>query len=117
MANLVNNVPGWLMPFHRARESGLTLRHDLIVIQAGGRVGQSFPVVSVTPGYKPHANDDLSALVGLDCELLIDDETPCNLVRGLVAGILSANPRCLWVLTCGRTRRFVYLKKGGNHGD
>lgn len=116
MANLVSNVPDWLMSFHRARESGLTLRDDWVVIQAGGRVGKSIPAVSVTAGYKPSPYDDMSALAGLDCELLIDDETPYNLARGLVAGILNANPRSLWALTCGHTHRFIYLKTGCGHG-
>lgn len=116
MEKLESNVPDWLIAFHRARESGMTLRHDWIVIQAGGQVGKSIPAVSVTPGYKPRPDDDLSALVGLDCELLIDDETPHNLARGLVTGILNANPRSLWALTCGHTRRFVYFKKGRSHG-
>ena len=111
-----HTVPDWLMSFHRARESGLTLRHDWLVIQAGGLVGKSMPAISVTPGYRPRPNDDLSALVGLDCELLLDDQTPYSLAHGLVAAILGANPRSLWALTCGHKRRFVYLKKGRRHG-
>lgn len=116
MANLESNVPDWLMALHRARESGLTLRHDWIVIQAGGRVGKSIPAISVTAGYRPCPDDDMSALAGLDCELLIDDETPYNLARGLAAGILNANPRSLWALTYGQSHRFIYLKKERGHG-
>ena len=71
-----HTVPDWLMSFHRARESGLTLRGRYIAIQAGGRIDKSMPSVSVTPGYKPHQSDNLAAFSGLDCELFIDDETP-----------------------------------------
>ncbi|MGM3273724.1 hypothetical protein [Ralstonia sp. 24A2] len=105
-----------MLPLHRARASGLTPRHGWIVIQAGGRIAKWVPAVSVTPGYKPSPNDDLSAFRGLDCELLIDDDTGCALVRGLIAGILQADPRRLLLLTSGRHTAIVILKKGGAHG-
>lgn len=116
MANLKSNVPDWLMAFHRARESGLTIRGRYIVIQAGGRIGQSVSAVSVTPGYKPHPSDNFAAFSGLDCELIFDDDTRYNLARGLVSGILRANPRRLLGFTFGRHPVFLTFKKGGPHG-
>lgn len=112
MANHVRNVPDWLMTFHLARESGLTIRGHYIVIQAGGRIGKSLPAVSVTPGYKPHPGDNFAAFSGLDCELIFDDETPYGLVRGLVTGILNASPRRLLGFTFGRHPVFLNFKKG-----
>ncbi|KFX77212.1 hypothetical protein [Ralstonia solanacearum] len=111
-----SSCPDWLLPLHRARESGLTPRHGWIVIQAGGRIGKWVPAVSVTPGYKPSPDDDLSAFRGLDCELLIDDDAGYGLVRGLVAGILQAEPLRLLLLACGRRPAIVILKKGDTHG-
>lgn len=77
--------PEWLQPLHRARASGLMPRGGWVVIQAGGRIAKWVPAVSITPGWKPNLDDDLSAFRGLDCELLIDDDTGYGLVRGLVA--------------------------------
>ncbi|CAJ0849574.1 hypothetical protein [Ralstonia flatus] len=111
-----SRCPNWLLPLHRARASRLTPRHGWIVIQAGGRIAKWVPAVSVTPGYKPSPNDDLSAFHGLDCELLIDDDTSCGLVRGLIAGILQANPLRLLLLTGERHPAIVILKKGTMHG-
>lgn len=116
MTNFNSSVPDWLLPVRHAREQGLIPRGGLVVIQAGGCVSKSAPVVSVACDYKPRASDDLSALVGLDCELLIDDETPYGLAYGLVTGILNANPCCLWALTSGRKTKFVHLKHGGRYG-
>lgn len=112
----VSRCPDWLQPLHRARASGLTPRGGWIVIQAGGRIGKWVPAVCVTPGYKPSHHDDLSAFHGLDCELLIDDETSYGLVCGLVAGIMQADPLRLVLLTCGRHPVIVIPKKGGTHG-
>lgn len=114
--NFNGSVPDWLLPLHQARELGLIPRGGLITIQAGGRVSKSAPAVSVPRGYKPRTSDDLSALVGLDCELLIDDETPYALARGLIMGILNADPCCLWALISGRKQKFVHLKHGGRYG-
>ncbi|CBJ37103.1 protein of unknown function [Ralstonia solanacearum CMR15] len=94
----------------------MTPRHGWIVIQAGGRLGKWVPAVSITPGYKPSQDDDLSAFRGLDCELLIDDDTGYGLVSGLAAGILRADPLRLVLLTSGRRSAIVILKKGGAHG-
>ncbi|BCL91938.1 hypothetical protein ACNRBS_10550 [Ralstonia pseudosolanacearum] len=74
------------------------------------------PSVSVTPNYRPGGDDDLSAFRGLDCELLIDDETSYGMVRGLVAGILQVDPLRLLLLTGGRHPTIVILKKGDTHG-
>ncbi|MHA6909396.1 hypothetical protein ACQUJS_13350 [Ralstonia pseudosolanacearum] len=115
-SSLSQRCPGWLQPLQHARKLGLTPRHGWIVIQAGGRIGKWVPAVIVTPGYKPRHDDDLSAFRGLDCEVLIDDETGYGLVHGLVAGIKNANPRRLLLLTCGRLPAIVILKKGGVHG-
>ena len=105
------------MPLHRARESGLIPRGGWVVIQAGGRVGKWVPALPVTLGYKPGRHHNFSAPRSLDCELLLDDETPYGLVRCLVANILNANPRRLWAVTCGHRNNFILLKKeGGAHG-
>ncbi len=109
-------VPDWLVPLHHARVSGLTPHGGWVVIQAGSRIGKWVPAVSVTPGYKPSQDDDLSAFRGLDCELLIDDETSYGLVRGLVACILRVDPLRLLLLTGGRHPTIVILKKGDTHG-
>ncbi|MEZ0191840.1 hypothetical protein AB9X41_21825 [Ralstonia solanacearum] len=109
-------VPEWLLPLHRARANGLIPRDRWIVIQAGGRVGKWVPALSVPAGYKPHHDDDLSAFRGLDCELLIDDESSYGLVRGLVANILNAEPQRLLLLTCGKHPTIVILKPRGTHG-
>lgn len=111
-----SRCPDWLQPLHRARASGLTPRGGWIVIQAGGRLGKWVPAVSITPGWKASHDDDLSALRGLDCELLIDDDTGYGLVRSLVDGILRADPQRLLLLTCGQRPAIVILKKGGAHG-
>ncbi|AJW45581.1 hypothetical protein TK49_13260 [Ralstonia mannitolilytica] len=111
-----SRCPEWLQPLHRARASGLIPRGGWVVIQAGGRLGKWVPAICVTPGYKPNHADDLSALQGLDCELLIDDDTSYGLVHGLVAGILRADPQRLLLLACGRRPAIVILKKGGTHG-
>ncbi|NKA92046.1 hypothetical protein GO283_00582 [Ralstonia solanacearum] len=116
MANLVSNVPDWLLSFHRARESGLTIRGRYIVIQAGGRIGKFVPAVSVTPGYKPHPSHNFSAFAGLDCELIFDDQTSFALASGLVSGILKACPRRLLGFTFGRHPVFLSFKKGGGNG-
>ncbi|CAJ0776302.1 hypothetical protein R77555_00175 [Ralstonia mannitolilytica] len=108
--------PEWLQPLHRARASGLMPRGGWVVIQAGGRIAKWVPAVSITPGWKPNLDDDLSAFRGLDCELLIDDDTGYGLVRGLVDGILRAAPHRLLLLTCGQRPAIVILKKGGTHG-
>ncbi|WP_343549130.1 hypothetical protein [Ralstonia sp.] len=107
------NVPDWLLPLHNARAAGLTPRSAWIVIQAGGRIGKWVPAVCVPSGYKPGDTDDMSALHGLDCELLIDDETSYRMAQGLVAAILNAGPRRLWALTCGQRNTILVLKKGG----
>jgi len=91
-------------------------RHSWIVIHTVDRVGKQVPAVSVPPNYKPRHNDNLSAFCGLDCELLIDDETRYGLVRDLTAQILDANPRALWVMTCGQREKYILLKKAGHHG-
>ncbi|WP_048817343.1 hypothetical protein [Ralstonia solanacearum] len=109
-------MPDWLVPLHHARVSGLTPHGGWVVIQAGSRIGKWVPAVSVTPGYKPSQDDDLSAFRGLDCELLIDDETSYGLVRGLVACILRVDPLRLLLLTGGRHPTIVILKKGDTHG-
>nr|CUV28870.1 conserved protein of unknown function [Ralstonia solanacearum] len=111
-----SRCPEWLLPLHRARESGLTPRDGWIVVQAGGRIAGWVPSVSVTPNYRPGGDDDLSAFRGLDCELLIDDETSYGMVRGLVAGILQVDPLRLLLLTGGRHPTIVILKKGDTHG-
>ncbi|WP_296223268.1 hypothetical protein [Ralstonia sp. UBA689] len=111
-----SRCPEWLQPLHHARASGMTPRHGWIVIQAGGHIARWVPAVSVAPGYKPSLDDDLSALRGLDCELLIDDEAGYGLVRGLVAGILRADPLRLLLLICGQRPAIVILKKGDAHG-
>ncbi|WP_316666549.1 hypothetical protein [Ralstonia psammae] len=111
-----SRCPDWLQPLHHARVSGLTPRHGWIVVQAGGRVGNWVPALPVPAGYNPRHDDDLSAFHGLDCELLIDDDTGYGLARGLVAGIMQASPLRLLLLTCGRHPAIVILKHGGAHG-
>lgn len=96
--------------------AGLMPRYSWIVVQAGGLVGKWVPALSVPALYKPQPNDDMSAFRGLDCELLIDDDTTYGLVRGLVAGILNANPLRLLLLACGRNPAIVILKKGSGRG-
>ncbi|MGA4104369.1 hypothetical protein ACI2S5_25930 [Ralstonia nicotianae] len=117
ITNFNGFVPDWLLPLHRARESGLMPRGGWVVIQAGGRVGKWVPALPVTLGYKPSRRDNFSSLRGLDCELLLDDETSCSIARGLINGILGANPRRFWALTCGQRNNLILLKKaGGAHG-
>ncbi|MHA2903728.1 hypothetical protein [Ralstonia mannitolilytica] len=111
-----SRCPEWLQPLHIARASGLTPRGGWIVIQAGGRIAKWVPAVSITPGWKASHDDDLSALRGLDCELLIDDDTGYGLVRGLVGSILRADPLRLLLLICGQRPAIVILKKGDAHG-
>ncbi|MDB0507663.1 hypothetical protein LBW60_04885 [Ralstonia solanacearum] len=107
-------VPDWLLPLHRARDLGLIPRGGWVVIQVGGRVGKWVPALPVTLGYKPSRHHNFSALRALDCELLLDDESPYGIVRGLVASILTANPRRLWALTCGQRKNLVFLKNAGS---
>lgn len=109
-------VPEWLLPLHRAREQDLIPRDRWIVIQAGGCVGKWVPALSVPAGYKPHHADDLSAFRGLDCELLIDDDTGYGLVCGLVTNILKAEPLRLLLLACGKHPAIVILKARGTYG-
>ncbi|WP_316893459.1 hypothetical protein [Ralstonia mannitolilytica] len=105
-----------MQPLHAARLSGLIPQYRWIVVQAGGRVGNWVPALAVPAGYKPRRDDDFSAFGGLDCELLIDDDTRYGLVWGLTVNILGVNPRRLLLQTFGRHPAIVILKRGGAHG-
>ncbi|MGH8787928.1 MAG: hypothetical protein ACREYA_22960 [Cupriavidus necator] len=109
-------VPEWLMPLHQVREAGKVPARRWVLLSLGVPLARWVPWLAVPHGYRPDESANLSALEGLDAEIVIDDTAPGGIVRCLAARALAANPRRLFIQTFGRRPALIILKGGAQHG-
>jgi len=110
------NVPNWLLPLHMARAKGQVPARRWVLLSLGVNLARRLPWIAVPADYRPGKTDDLSALAGIDCEIVIDDQARYGSVQDLAARILDAGPRRLLLQTFGRYPAVCVLK-GGAHGN
>lgn len=87
-----------------------------VLLSLGVTLSSNIPWLAVPGSWRPSPNDNMSALEGLDTEIVIDDAVPAGLVRGLAARILAANPRRLFIQTFGRQPALIIMKGGAGNG-
>ncbi len=108
----LHNVPSWLSPLHEARATGQIPARRWILLSLGPELAHKFPWIAIPTSYRPSVNDNLSALAGLDCDIVIDDSTRYTTVRDLARQILNARPRRLLVQAAGDSQAIILLKRG-----
>lgn len=109
-------VPDWLAPLHAQRQAGRVPARRWVLLSLGIALARGVPWLAVPHSWRPSSTDNLSALAGLDTEIVIDDAVPGATVQWLAARILAANPRRLYIQTFGRRPALIILKGGAHNG-